>query len=418
MAERFVILSRIAQCAALSSPANRHLPGPWFAERMALYFSALFLIYGVHISYFPVWLHWRGLSPQDIGLITALPIFARTVLTPWIAAHADTRSNHRTMIIALSGLSAGLAIVVSQCASFWPIALVAVPFSIVISTIMPLTETLAVAGVRGAGHDYGRMRLWGSLMFLVTTVLTGILIDAYGAPITVTVLIAASLATFAAALVLPKPPPVSLEANATSDSQTESGLVRTLLSQPVFVIFLFCVGAVMGSHATFYTFGALHLKSQGISGAAFGALWVISIAAEMALLAYSAPLVARFGAVRLLIAGAAASVIRWGAMSLDPDFGVVVCLQALHALTYGATHVGAIHFIARAVPTRGAGTAQALYSAIGSGLVTGVATLMAGQLYPQLAGLTFLVMAALAGAGLAAAIAIDKAWDKGPILRS
>jgi len=410
-------LRRVLSQAAGSARGKRHEPSPWFAERMALYFSALFLVYGVHVSYFPVWLNSRGLGPEAIGLITAVPIFIRTVLTPMIAARADMTGCHRDMIIALSALCAVLAALVSQAHGFWLIFALAVPFSIAVATIMPLTETLAVAGVRSAGHDYGRMRLWGSAMFLVTTVATGMMIDWDGPRAAIVVLIAATIATAAAAMLLPKP--VVNKPDATTGiakaKLDERGLVRALLRRPLFAAFLFCVGAVLGSHATFYTFGALHLKAQGISGAAFGALWTISIFAEMVLLAFSGPLVARFGPVRLLMVGAAGATVRWGAMSLDPSLFVVAGLQVLHALTYGATHMGAIHFIARAVPTKGAGTAQALYSAIGGGLITGLATMAAGQAYPHLAGKTFLLMAALAGAGLAAAIWIEKTWDRKPI---
>ncbi len=402
---------------AAKATHNRHLPSDWFAARMALYFSALFLIYGIHTTYFPVWLNWRGLTPEEIAIITAVPIFARTLLTPLMAAWADARHNHRATIVGLSIASAALALAIAQGASFWPILLASVPFAIAIATIMPLTETIAVAGVRSAGHDYGRMRLWGSLTFLATTVLSGTLVDVSGPSILSTVLIAASLLTAGAALMLPKPAPKDAPlSEAEVRPGAETGLLRELCTKPMFLLFLFAIGAILGSHATFYTFGALHLKSLGISGTAFGALWAMSIFAEMALLAYSGALIARFGAVKLMMAGGVAAVIRWGGMSIDPPFAMVIALQILHALSYGAAHVGAIHFIAKAVPTRGSGTAQALYSAIGSGLINGTATLLAGYLYPHLAGKTFLVMSALAGAGLAAAIYIDKTWDRRPLL--
>ena len=397
------------------APANRHLPSAWFAERMALYFGALFLIYGVHVTYFPVWLAWRGLRPEEIGLITALPIFMRTVLTPAIAAHADAQGNHRQVIIALSFASAVLALVISQCRTFWQILVAAVPFAIAIASIMPLTETLAVAGVRGAGHDYGRMRMWGSLTFLVATVAAGLLYDAYGGGAGIWGVCTAAMATAGAALLLPRPVAAAPRAGEVGGA-TEAGLLTALLGTPVFVVFLLAVGAVMGSHAAFYTFGALHLKGQGISGTAFGALWGISIFAEIAVLAWSAPLIARLGPVRLLMAACVAGIVRWGAMSLDPPLAVLVVLQLLHAFTYGAAHLGAIHFIACAVPGRGAGSAQALYSAIGTGLIAGTATIAAGYLYPHLAGQTFLVMAAVSGAGLAAAIWVHKTWAGGPLL--
>ena len=407
---------QILQLSWLVGSERRHFPSSWFSERLALFFGAVFLIYGVHITYFPVWLHWRGLGPEAIGVITALPIFARTLLTPWIAAAADTHNAHRAMIIALSMVCAVLAVVVGAFSSFWPLLLIGVPFAVALSTILPLTETIAVWGVREAGHDYGRMRLWGSLMFLVATVATGVVVDSAGAGWIAAVMAATSIATVGVALLLPSPPTRPL-ANAKEDlGAPEEALIKTLLAQPVFIAFLITVGSVLAAHATWYTFGALHLAKAGLSGQAFGALWGISIAAEIALLAYSAPLVAFFGPVALMTAGAAASVGRWVIMSFDPPFWALVGLQGLHALTYGATHVGAIHFIARAVPTRGAGTAQALYSAVATGLFTGCATIAAGQLYPSLAGKTFLVMAGLAACGLIAAIMIGRTWTGGALL--
>ena len=125
---------------------------------------------------------------------------------------------------------------------------------------------------------------------------------------------------------LPRPVAAAPLAGEVGDA-TEAGLLTALLGTPVFVVFLLAVGAVMGSHAAFYTFGALHLKGQGISGTAFGALWGISIFAEIAVLAWSAPLIAMLGPVRLLMAACVAGIVRWGAMSLDPPLAVLVVLH-------------------------------------------------------------------------------------------
>jgi MFS transporter, PPP family, 3-phenylpropionic acid transporter len=393
-----------------------HSPKTWFAERLALYYGALFMVYGAHITYFPLWLSWRGLTPQELGFITALPILMRIVIAPSIAAYADRHGNHRAVMIVLSITSAVLALIISQCATFWTLLLTVVPFAIAISSIGPLTETLAMAGARAEGHDYGRMRLWGSLTFLVATVLTGRLFDAFGASVGIWGMVGATLMTVGASLLLPHAPHEG-PAPPTVGLKPPQSLVWPLLRQPVFAMTLLAVGAIFGSHAAFYTFGALHLKGQGVSATAFGGLWAVSIIAEVALFAVSQPIVDRYGPIKLIMAAAAAGVIRWGAMSLDPSLATVVVLQVLHAATYGAAHLGIMHFIARAVPERGAGQAQALYSTIGNGLFTGLATLAAGQLYPLLAGQTFLIMAALSACGLAATIWVGKTWDGKVVLR-
>jgi MFS transporter, PPP family, 3-phenylpropionic acid transporter len=388
-------------------------PRSWFAERMALYYGALFLVYGVHITYFPVWLSGRGLNAQEIGVITALPIFMRVAITPAIAAAADRNDNHRQAIIALTAISAGLVVAVGQCHTFWTLFMFAVPYAIAIASTMPLAETIAVGGARENGHDYGRMRLWGSLTFLIATILVGALYDRFGAEVGIWSLSAATVLTAGAAVQLP---PSNGRSFVQMRSPHETGEVKRLLSHPVFAAFLLAVGAIFGAHAAFYTYGALHLKGQGISGTIFGALWAISITAEMALFAVSKRLIARYGTLELILIAGIASVIRWGWMSLDPPLSILIVLQALHGVTYGATHLAAMHFIGQAVPGKGGGQAQALYAVIGTGLGTGFATLFAGQMYPHLAGKTFLVMSVLSAVGLAAAIWLYKTWDGRPLI--
>ena len=81
-------------------------------------------------------------------------------------------------------------------------------------------------------------------------------------------------------------------------------------------------------------------------------------------------------------------------------------LQVLHGVTYGATHIGAIHFITRAVPESQAGTAQALYASITGGIAMGGAMLLAGPLYADFGGRAYWAMAVLAAVGLVASLAL------------
>ena len=57
----------------------------------------------------------------------------------------------------------------SQARGFWPILACTLVFALAWTTIMPLTETVAMSGVKAAGLDYGRMRLWGSLSFIAAS---------------------------------------------------------------------------------------------------------------------------------------------------------------------------------------------------------------------------------------------------------
>jgi PPP family 3-phenylpropionic acid transporter len=85
----------------------------------------------------------------------------------------------------------------------------------------------------------------------------------------------------------------------------------------------------------------------------------------------------------------------------------VIVVQALHAFSFGAAHLAAIHFIARTVPPDLSATAQSLYGGVVMGLGLGVLLLMSGWLYEVHAGGAYYAMAAcsLLGAVFAAMIA-------------
>ena len=174
------------------------------------------------------------------------------------------------------------------------------------------------------------------------------------------------------------------------------------------MLFLLAAGAVQAAHAAFYTFGTLHWRTLGLSTLLAGQLWTVAVAAEILVFAYSAALLRRLGPTSVLVLAALAAVVRWSAMAFEPALWLLFGLQALHGLTFGAAHVGAIHVLARFVPEAQAGTAQAVYASATSGILLGGATLLAGPLYAAWGGRAYLAMAALAAVGLLAALGLER----------
>lgn len=403
------------QGEAVKGPASGD-GGREFAGRVALFYAALFVIYGVHLPFLPVWLDWRGLSPSEIAAITSAPFFLRLAVTPAAALVADRSDSHRGIVVMSSWACIAFAILMGLADGFWPIFVTAVAFHIASSTIMPLTETLAVRGVKAANLDYGRMRLWGSLSFIAIGMIGGALMDRFGPPAVVWLLILGSAATAWAAHLLPRPVPRSGEAGSTPTRRSLIGAdAARLVRTPLFIVFLLAAGLVQAAHATFYTFGALHWKSQGISTLWIGVLWAIGVLAEVLLFAYSRVLVERFGPVKLIVSGCAAAIVRWLAMMADPPLTMLAPLQLLHALTYGATHIGAMHFLGRAVPESAAGTAQALYATMATGVLMGGVTLASGPLYAAFGGGLYALPAVLGAISLVLCLRLQSRWQGGPL---
>lgn len=382
-----------------------------FAVRVAAFYAALFVVYGVQIPFLPLWLSFNGLTEGQVAIVTAVPFLLRLGVTPACAIAADRIGDQRRIVIWLSWLGFASALILSQATGFAAILLLYALFALATATIMPLTEAIAVQGVRRHQLDYGRMRLWGSLSFIAVGLLVGLLKDRVGLEAAIWTLVAGTLATAIVAHSLPPAAP-GPKGDDTGDEGAPQYLfdrlaLWRLFGSASFALFMIAASVTQAAHAMFYTFGAMHWQSLGISGTATGALWATAVIAEVALFAFAGPWLRHFEPAHLLAIGSAAAVVRWLAMSFDPPVSLLVPLQMLHALTYGATHLGAIEYIRRNVPHEAAGTAQALYATLAAGLVMGIVTLASGPLYKAFQGSAFASMAVLSALALVAALALS-----------
>jgi PPP family 3-phenylpropionic acid transporter len=262
-----------------------------------------------------------------------------------------------------------------------------------------------MGGVRSKGLDYGRMRLWGSLSFIAASIVGGLTVGWLGPASAVWLMVAGAAFTVVSSHSLPRPDTLVPADRSSSRAPTWSA-IRPLVTSRTFLLFLLAVGCVQAAHAVFYTFGTVHWGAQGLSATWSGILWAIGVIAEIVLFAFSGAAVRAAGIAALILVGALAGVVRWTAMGFDPPLIVLAVLQVLHGATYGATHLGAVHFISDTVPQELGGTAQALYASVTAGIVMGSATLLAGWLYAAWGGRAYFAMAALALAGLLASLSL------------
>jgi PPP family 3-phenylpropionic acid transporter len=105
----------------------------------------------------------------------------------------------------------------------------------------------------------------------------------------------------------------------------------------------------------------------------------------------------------MIALGAGGAVIRWAAMAFDPSAGALIVLQILHAASFAATHIGAMAFLARAVPKELSATAQGTLATAG-GILTASATGLSGLIYAASGSRAYLVMGAMAFVGGACAL--------------
>ncbi|MDO8874729.1 MAG: MFS transporter [Pseudolabrys sp.] len=367
-----------------------------FAKRLAWLYAAIFTMGGTQLPFFPVWLKAKGLDPDMIGLVLAAPIVARVVALPFITQAADRYDALRGAIVLTSCLSVAGYVLVGVSEGGLLILLAFTLASLAMTPVMPLTETYALRGLSARGRAYGPVRLWGSLAFIFGTFAAGFAADLMPARHLIWLIVLTSVAAAFAAFMLA---PLS---TGPPSARVAPASAKSMLRDPAFLAVAAAASFIQASHAVFYAFSAVAWRAAGLDGTEVAALWGLGVIAEIVLFAYSARLPAFFQPTVMLMIGAAGGALRWGVMAFDPPALALPALQLLHALTYGATHLGALMFVARHAPQGQAARAQG-YLAVAIGVATAGAMGLAGVLYGAFGAQAYAAMALAALAGGACA---------------
>lgn len=352
-----------------AAPASKFSPG----FRVGLFFVALFAVPGVHLPFWAVWLQSRGLDPTQISIMLSSAILLRLVAAP-LAAHIVDKSGERRRAIQLCSWASLVVFVGFAWADgFAALLLVGIVHALVWAPIAPLTENLAVLTAARHGTQYGRMRLWGSLSFLVCAYLAGLLLKGRDDAWIFWIILALMLPIVVCSHLLP-------DIRLPLDRPRAGAPALRLLRNSDFRIFLATNACLQATHAAFYTFGTLHWREIGLSDAQIGLLWAEGVLMEVILFAVGQRVGLKLGGVGLLFCAVAGGVIRWCLQGVLTDMTSVAVLQVLHAATFGAAHLGAMRLMADHCDPAASATAQTLYGA-GNAMLLASATMLVGPLY-------------------------------------
>ena len=175
-----------------------------FAPRLAGLYAAIFVLGGIQLPFFPVWLEAKGLDAGMIGLVLAAPMLVRVFAIPLATRSADRYDAIRAAIVVASVLSVAGYLLVGLAEGALAILLAFTLASLAHTPVMPLTETYALRGLSARGRAYGPVRLWGSLAFIGGTFGAGFATDLLPARDLIWLIVAASvLCALAASMLAP-----------------------------------------------------------------------------------------------------------------------------------------------------------------------------------------------------------------------
>ncbi|MGI9152016.1 MAG: MFS transporter [Limnohabitans sp.] len=352
-------------------------------------FAALSASYFAHIGFFnpylPLWLKDLGFSITLIGLLTAVQAATR-VIAPygwgWLSDHTGER-------VKLLRFCAGAALVCSAGLLVpggvgW-IAVVLLLMFIHTSAMMPMSEAaLAHLVSTDQGFDsrrYGRVRLWGSLGFLVTVFVAGAWFEGHGMHSFPAWSIGSLVLLNLSVWWLPN------RKEAAHHEEARPPVMVVLRQRQVQWFFATVFFHVL-SHIGIYVFFSLYLDELGYSKTMIGVLWAVSVGAEIVWFFTQSRWLPKFSLSQWMFICSAAMVLRMGLTTWVAKWlWALLFAQVLHALTFATQHTACIALLSHHFPGRLRGRGQALYASIGYG-VPGVLGALAGGALSDAYGLS------------------------------
>jgi PPP family 3-phenylpropionic acid transporter len=370
------------------------------AARLAAFYGATFAVVGVQTPFWPVWLEARGLSATEIGLVIAASFWPR-VVTSLVIPHRVDRSGERRRPMALLAVVTLIGVALFALADrFWMFMALNLLTGATFAAILPLGEALALQEVQRRRISYGRVRLWGSITFIVAAIAAGRWLEQSGPGVVLALLLVTLGATALSCLALPE--------HRHAVPAGAAPRLRRLLRQPGLMPFVLAAGLIQASHVVYYGFATLHWRAAGHGEAVIGWLWAEGVIAEIVLFTWAGTVLRRLPPLQLLALAGGLTVLRWGATALSTDLAVLVPAQALHAASFGAVHLATVHYLRDSTPPELHAAAQGLYAAIGGALLAGLITPFGGWLYGRIGGASFWSMAAIALLGTLMAILLAR----------
>jgi len=341
--------------------------------RLSSTYFSYYAAVGVFTPYFARWITSWGHSAQAASALMALWYGTRVVGPPlWAHLSRRSQSPRRWLIRGLCLSCLGFFGFFVPESLFW-LALSMGLFSLFYNAVMPQLEALTLNALGDQRHHYGRVRLWGSLGFIVLAVVYGELLQRNLAPdLAMTMLIGIILTTLVATR-LPSEMPASIGHGPGDTMQTPSTSarqsLRTLLRQAPIQLFLLTTLLMQMSFGPFYLFYTMHLEQAGHATNVVGALWGISVLAEVLLFIYAARVLSRASAVFWMNVAVGITVARWLCVALLPQaLWLMVVMQLSHAFSFGLFHIASTQRLVELFGAEDRVSGESLNYSIGSGV--------------------------------------------------
>jgi PPP family 3-phenylpropionic acid transporter len=363
---------------------------------LAAYYFCYFAAVGVYEPYLTPFWREQGFSPYELGLLLAiLPGVA--VLAPffWSAA-ADLTRRAESIFLVNTALCAVVALAIPYVRAVLPAAAILLAFSLLRSALIPIANSFTLRALGGRREGYAAVRLWGTVGYIATAVLAGMVIDRLGLAVGMHGIGLAMACCAVMAIAGRSRQPAALPPARVLD------ILRVLADRRLQLLLLVTALARV-SYAPYETFFTIDLARRGLSRTFAGSAWALAAGSELLVMLQWPRLCAAAAPRTWILLALGAHVVRWLLSAAGGGPGVVLLIQLTHALTFGAFYLAAVQEVDVLAPEGLRATAQGAFASLAFGVGGAVGNVLSGAGYQAL-GMRGLYLAAALVAALATAV--------------
>ena len=342
--------------------------------RLSGFYFFYFASLGIFVPYWGLYLQWQGFSAQEIGQLTAVFLGTRIIapnLWAWLADIHEQRMRI-VRVTSIIGTLVFSALLLNN--SYIWIATVMLIFSIFWNATLPQFEANTLEHLGENSHHYSKIRLWGSIGFIITVTSFGVVFER----VSIELMPVALIVTMTGIWIMSLSVPESSHRDLTDNQQS----LKDILKKPAILAFFTVCFLVILSHGPYYTFYSIYLEQNGYSRSLIGQLWALGVLAEIVVFLFMHRFIPRFGLRLIIIISLLLSTLRWSLIGLFPDIiTVLIFAQLLHAASFGTFHAAAIAWVHQHFIGKNQARGQALYSSIGFGAGGVLGSLTSGYLW-------------------------------------
>jgi PPP family 3-phenylpropionic acid transporter len=342
--------------------------------RLSSFYFFYFAALGILVPYWGLYLKDAGFSASEIGELTAI-LLATRIVAPNVWGWLGDHLGHRMRIVRSASLIAAVSFAgIMLGNSYLWIAAVMLVFSFFWNATLPQFEVVTLQYLGEHTAHYSRIRLWGSVGFIVTVLLLGALLERYAVTLVPYAIFIALLAIWLSSLTIAE--------KSDQPSVTPSRSLRKLLLRPEILAFFGLCFFIQLSHGPYYTFYTIYLEQYGYERSLIGQLWALGVVAEVVMFIFIHRWLPIIGIRTVLLGSLLLSAVRWVLIGLYPEsLPILIFAQLLHAISFGTYHAAAIAWVHQYFTGSHQGRGQALYSSVSFGAGGALGSLGSGYLW-------------------------------------